>query len=433
MGRTRWRDRVELIAEVGIRGTTTGDMVWDVSEWDEAVWSGLEPAWEALPGSEVEAFSLDRGRRSMLQRNSAGTASIGLVWRDARGGRWSFRDESPLRMGDELRVRAVVDGGSSIPIYRGIVRRVRDGWSKSQFRLTAALVDRLADLGNVDLPEISPIGLGDLTHERILRILEMAHIDPGYAVMGTGFDDSGVVEHASSNFARNLLDEAMVTTESEAGADLFVDRDGRIVFRRAQWWKEIPGEDPHPRWNATRATWSNEELGDPFTYAPLEPGGFGSGSDLDDLRNHVSAARTGGSAITAEDTDSQARYGLRTHQRFDLTCRYDADVTDWAALYLAELAARTQRIDAVASELDPRLSSSDLERYVDLELGDRHDIEWNDGEDLFGGTFHVLGIRLRVDPDHWRSEVDLWGFAGFGLVPAGARWGTAIWGTDTWQ
>lgn len=432
MARSSWRDRVELVAEIGVRGTATGDMVWDTSHWDTGHWSGLEPAWSAISGAEVESFGLDRGRRSITQRNSAGTASLGLVWRDARGGRWSFRNASPLRIGDELRIRAIVDGGSPIPIYRGIVRRVRDGWSKATFRLQASLVDRLADLGAVDLLEVSPEGNNDLTHQRILRILSKALIDPGLAAMGTGFDDSGTVQHAASTFARNLLDEAMVTTESDAGSDLLVDRDGRITFRRAQWWKQIAGHAAHPRWNVTRATWSNAELAGAFTYSPLEPGGFGTGSDLDDLRNHISAARSGGTAIVVEDSDSVARYGMRTNQRFDLTCKDDAGVTAWANLYLAELSARVQRIDAVASELDPRSSSADLERYVDLELGDRHEIQWDDGDGMLSGIFHVLGIRLRVDPAHWHTELDLWAFGGFGLAE-GARWGSAHWGSATWQ
>lgn len=434
MGRTSWRDRVEFVVEVGIRGTETGTMVWDVSSWDSgATWSGAEPEWLALEGSEVESFSCDRGRRSGIQRNSAGTAAIGLVWRNARGGHWSFRAASAVTVGAELRVRAIVDGGSSIPVYRGTVRRLRDRWARAAFRLEVSLVDRLADLGAVDLPEAaSAVGLGDLTHERILRILELAGINEAYAAMGTGFDDSGTVEHASSTFARNLLDEAYTSAESEAGSDLLVDRDGRITYRRAMWWKAIPGHTPNPRWNATRATWANEGTEDPLVFDVLEPGGFGTGTDLDDVRNHISAARVGGTAVTVEDGTSEVRYGKRTYRRFDLTCRYDADVDAWADLYLAELAGRTQRVDAIASELDPRRSTSDLERYVDVELGDRHAIAWDDGDGLLEGELHVHGIRWRVDPAHCRLELDLWAYAGFGLAPPAGHWGTAVWGTDAW-
>jgi hypothetical protein len=294
-------------------------------------------------------------------------------------------------------------------------------------------VDRLADLGSVDLPEAATaVGLGDLTHARVQRILAMAGINAAYAAMGTGFDDSGVVQHQSSTFARNLLDEAMVSTESEAGADLLVDRDGRFAFRRATWWKQAAGHAANPRWNATRATWGNTETPGPHSFTVLEPGGFGTGSDLDDIRNQVSAARTGGTAITVSAPDSQLKYGLRTFQRFDLTCRYDADVTAFANLYLTELAERTARVDAIAAELDPTMSTADLQRFMDLELGDRHEVRWDDGDGIMDGVFHVQGIRWRADPGHLRLEMDLWAYSGLGLVPE-VVWGSALWGTGTWQ
>jgi hypothetical protein len=355
------------------------------------------------------------------------------VWRDARGGRWSFRDTSPVRVGWELRIRAAVDGRSSIPIYRGTVRRVRDQWARSTFRLGAELIDRLADLGAVDLPEqAAAAGLDDLTHARVLRVLDLAGINRAYATMGTTFDNSGVVHHQSSTFARNLLDEAYSAVDSEAGSDLLADRDGQIVYRRGSWWAEVPGHPPNPRWNATRATWTNVETADPNTFDVLEPGGFGTGSDLDDVRNQISAARTGGTAITVEDANSKIAYGVRTFQRFDLTCRYDADVSAFANLYLAQLSARTERLDALEAELDPRLPTLELERWLDVELGDRHAIRWTDGDGLVSGTFHVHGIRHRIDPGHWRLGLDLWAYNGFGLAPA-AAWGSAVWGTSRWQ
>jgi hypothetical protein len=437
VARTNWRDRLELVAEVGLRGTAAGDMVWDVSSWDAGGWSGLEPEWVTLAGSEIEAMAVGRGRQSGLARNTAGTSSVGLVWRTSKGGRWSFRPESPIKVGSELRIRAIVDGRASIPVYRGTVRRVQDRFARDAFRLSAELIDRLADLGAVDLPESdTAAGLGDLTHERVLRILDLAAIDREYASMGTSFDDSGTVAHASSTFARNLLDEAMVTTESEAGADLLVDREGLITLRRSAWWKVAEGHAPNARWNVTRATWANVGTSRPHVFDVLAPGGFDTGSDLDDVRNHISAARGGGSAITLEDPDSILRYGMRTFQRFDLTCRDDPPVQAFAQFHLDELSERTERINALAAELDPARSSDDLERWVDVELGDRHEIEWDDGDGLARGIFHVHGIRWRVDPEHCRLELDLWAYAGFGLAPAPpgeAAWGAALWSSDRWS
>ena len=161
--------------------------------------------------------------------------------------------------------------------------------------------------------------------------MALAHLPEARLVAGTGADNSGTVEHQSSNFARNLLDEAWATVESDAGTDLVVDRDSTFRLRRRRWWEPPAVGTPHPRWNATRATWTNGSVAGAFVYCPTA---FGTGLDLDDVANQVSMARAGGTAYTVQDSDSIVRYGLRTYQRFDLTCRYDAAVEDAAELRL---------------------------------------------------------------------------------------------------
>jgi hypothetical protein len=427
----RWRDRVELTAEIGRRGVAAGDMVWDGSDWDDpaSTWAGVEPDFERLEGAAIERLRVSRGRRTGLERNAAGTAELGLVWRDARGGRWSLRGSSPVKVGAELRIRASVDGGRPIPIYRGAVRRVRDGWSpgRREFRITAQLVDRLADLAAVDLPAIAAAGADETGDQRVLRVMGYAGVDPFYSSMGTGADDSGVVPLQASTFSRNMLEEAIAAVDAGAGDDLLCDREGRLVYRRARWWLPVFGA--HPRWNSTLVAWGNV-VGVSLPH-PFRATGFGSGQDLDDVRNVVSMARAGGSAITVDDAASIARYGQRTFQRMDLVARDDSDVADAADLRLEQSANRTDRIEAIAAELEPDRDAADLEAFVDVELGDQHRVRWDDGDGELTGTFHVLGIRLAVDPRHWRLELDLWAFAGFGMQTPGV-WSESLWGTGLW-
>ena len=125
--RASWRDRVELTVELGLRGVAVGGFVWDVSDWDEALWSGLEPEWVPLEGCEVARLSIRRGRNRGSGRHSTGTAEVELVWPTA-GDRTSLRDSSPVQLGQELRVRAIVPDASDtpVPLYRGMVREKRD-------------------------------------------------------------------------------------------------------------------------------------------------------------------------------------------------------------------------------------------------------------------------------------------------------------------
>ena len=429
-----WRRRVELRVEAGLRGVAAGNLVWDVSSWDSGSWSGLEPDFVPLSGSEIEAVSVTRGRQKAYSRVSAGTAELALVWREV-GDRWSMRATSPIQLGQELRLSARVlerpagvDLGAPatdwIPLYRGAVRSIVDKWDpdSGEFRLLCRLTDRLAELAAVDLPEGPLVGNGDTTDARLLRILELAEVDASYALL-----DPATVEHQSSNFARNLLDEAQATVESDAGSVLFVDRSGRIRLLRPLAWAAGSGVE---RATTTQMTWSNVS-----GVAPVGPTDFGTGQDLDDVRNWISAARSGSTAYTASDPDSVITYGKRTNQRFDLTCRYDADAEARADFWLSELAGKTERIDAVSGEIDPDADVANIQDLVDVELMDRQAIYWMDEPGGMEGTFHVQGVKHRVTAQSWRVDVNLWAYAGEGFTPiaTGALWGTAVWGVSTWS
>lgn len=429
-----WRRRVELRVEVGLRGVAAGNAVWDVSQWDTgAKWSGLEPDFVPIAGSEIESLSVSRGRDKAYNRMPAGTAELHLVWRDV-GDRWSMRATSPIQLGQELRVLARVLGPYSagklgppetdfFPIYRGAVRSIVDTWNASngEFRLTCRLVDRMADLGSVDLPEQTLVGLGDTTDQRLLRIMALAGIDSHFALL-----DPATVEHQSSNFARNLLDEAQLTVESDAGSTLYVDREGQLRLLRSKAWLDGSG---YARGETTQMSWSNSA-----GVEPVGPTDFGTGQDLDDVRNSISASRSGSTATTVEDSDSILHFGKRTNQRFDLTCRYDADALAWAQLWIDELASKTERVDAVSGEIDPEADTARIADLVDIELLDRQEIHWTDGAGELAGRFHVQGIKHSITARSWRVTVNLWAYAGLGFTPvAPSAWGTAHWGTSVWS
>jgi hypothetical protein len=310
-----------------------------------------------------------------------------------------------------------------VPIFRGAVRDIVDGWvpnasGKAEFRVTVRLSDRFADLAAVDLPEGPLEGLGDKTHARLLRIMGKADVDAYYARFA-----AGVVEHQSSNFARNLLDEAQVAVEGEVG-ELYVDREGYYVLRPRH------GTAPTARESSSQLAWSNgPAVAGPPTVPPLN---FGSGQSLDDVVNQVSLARAGSTAYTVSDINSRVQYGLRTYQRYDYTVRYDADV-QWAANWrLDQLKSRTQRIDSLTGAVLPRMEGGALRALLDVELGDMQYISWNDGAAHVAGTMHVVGITHRVTGKDWTVTADLWAYAGEGPITVVA-WGVAVWGFNEWQ
>jgi hypothetical protein len=434
----RLRDRVTVTVEAGLRGVAAGAMTWDVSSWDDpaSTWSGIEPTFVALDGWNVERVQTRRGRDRGNKRNPAGTATVALVF-DTPMGNWSFRPTSPVRVGMEMRVSARardlagVPIGDTIPIYRGTIRDVQDGWiadradpAKQLFRISCQLVDRFADLAAVNLPEQPLAGAGDTTDQRLARIMELANVPTAYL----SAPHAGVVTHQSSNFARGLLDEAQVAIETETG-DLSVDRSGNLAFR-----EQLGGVLAHPREDDVQLTWAND--GRAGALAPLSP--VRTGQNLDDVVNRFSMARAGGVAYQApaaidEPTDSQLRYGLRTYQRFDLTSQTDAAVEYAADYWLAQQEERTQRIDQLIANVDPYMDDELLLAVLDVELRDRHLVAWTDGAQLLEGSLHVQGVSHDIGGDSWRIGVSLWAYAGEGLRTPTARWGSARWGIDSWS
>lgn len=413
-----WRTRIALTVEAGYRGAAVGGFQWDASSWDTgAGWSGLEPTFVALEAAEVAGITTGRGRRAGSERHRTGTATLDLEW-TAPEGHWIFRPSPPVSLGQELRILAAVDGGAPLPIYRGSIRTVKDSWDPDgPYRISANLVDRFADLASVDLPERAVEGLGDLTNARLARILGLAGISSYYQRF-----EVGVVEHSSSNFARNLLDEAQVSVEGESG-HYYVDREGFYVFRGRDWMLD------DARASAPQLVWTNV-LGDEEAAHPVN---FGGGQSLDALVNQVSMARAGGTAYTTTDTDSVLTYGLRTYQRFDLTVRFDADVEEAADRMLADLSTRTNLIDAMEAEVDPRSAAAAIHALLDIELGDAQEIIWDDGSGApWEEIFHVQGVRHRISADRWRVGVDLWHYAGTEPPISAAVWGSAVWGTSQW-
>ena len=402
-----WRGRLTLIAEVGRRGAPVGESEWDLSLWDTAEWSGLEPVWAVLDNCEISGLSVNRGRLAGTDRFATSTATARLTFTFDRVA-WSFREAGPLAVGDEIRFSVGVDLESPIsaagpfPIWRGLIRDVTDDWKPGYKRLdvSIAAVDRMADLAAVTIPPLpSPVGAGETTGERLARIMEAAEIDPFYVDL-----DLGVATVQATDLSRNLLDEAQITTEAEGTGQFFVSRDGLLTFLDRDW------RTIRPRSTSTVVLWSNDA---PDPAVPeICPTDFATGRNQDQLANQVSRARAGGTVYTVRDETSIVVYGLRTNQRLDMICDNDPDVEYAADAYLAQRSQRINQIGPLTAVIDPTSPASAIAALVDVDLLDQHEIRWDDGSGLapYSETFHVQSVAHTVTPDRWTIRVGVWAY-----------------------
>ena len=202
---------------------------WNVAQWDTAgaLWEGAAPLDDV--SCDVVSVSLTEGRDVPLARFRPGAATVVLNDPDGRYTPWRTADDpeafAAIRVGIDLVVWATI-GGTTYPRFRGTVESIDDEFPDvdGQHRVTFHALDYLSLLAAYDGTEQPATGTGELTGARLGRIVANA----GYT--GATQFDAGSVAVQATTLARNALDEAGITVDTELGA-LWCDRDGVLQFR----------------------------------------------------------------------------------------------------------------------------------------------------------------------------------------------------------
>lgn len=386
-----WTRFATFVVDRGARGSTTGGTaaVYDVDVYDDPDrgYSGAEPEWIAVPDCEI---GLARwrlgGRRSVVDAQPTTTAQLELAFTGKVGGRWSWR--SQLGVGDEIRLRVLIGADETI-LWRGDVRSMRDRWRPDVAKVVTVIdaTDILARFAAVDLPERPPIGAGDTTDERLVRIADIA----GVPVERLTLDPSPVAL-VGTNLAQNLAGEINRTVASDGG-DVYADRAGQLRFRAVNWWLT------DPRAAEVQLEWTNN----PDLPGRCLGGELVTGVNVDQVVNEVTLSRGDVGVATVRDTASQSLYGLRTWSRRDLLTLDTGHIGNLAAWRLAELANRTRDID----DLDPGpITNASLAVDVaGIQLGDQHLVHIDDGETVTDLPVWVDGVEHTVIRHRWTCRL----------------------------
>jgi hypothetical protein len=304
----------------------------------------------------VRAGSITRGVsrfEGVYGRAEAGTAQVLLDNRDARfdplnlAGPYVAAGASQVRPMRAWRIRA---GGEDL--WRGFA----DSWDLSYPRGDATCLLRGTDgtkvLAGFDAPEQGSQGAGELSGDRIARVLDHAGWPAEDRVL-----DPGVTVLEATTLAQPAWSELVLTSDSEIG-EIYFDGAGRFVFR-----------DREAIMTDARSITVQAEFADDGTGLPYVD--LAVASDDEQLANQV---RIDGPGITteqvAEDTASQVVYQTRSFVRTDLLLRTDADALAYAEYVLYLLAEVELRFDTLT--IDPRADPVNLyPQVLGRELGDR--------------------------------------------------------------
>jgi hypothetical protein len=227
----------------------------------------------------------------------------------------------------------------------------------------------------------APVGAGELTSERVSRVLDDADWPEDWREIQTG-------EHTmiGTTLARSRLEEIQRAAGAE-GSVFFFDGRGYAQFKSLDWL-ETDARSITEQFFAGRG-----DPGDPWVI------GVGTEWSSQVIFNDVQYARVGGSVIREKDTSSQSLYGLRSRVQTDLEVETDPQVTTLARRFLAASAYDRLRVQSL------ELSAPDgvtAQKLLTTKLGDLISCQI---ETLHGWGYtvvsHVAGIDFTITGSDW--------------------------------
>lgn len=311
----------------------------------DTVWVDAGPV-----GEGIAAVAISRGREREIDEYTTGTATVLMYdndreWDPANSAATYYGELEPMR---KIRIRY-----GNTPLFVGWV----DDWQiayrpgDNLAEITVPCVDSFALLANEDLDEISAAHTGDMSGERVDRVLDLAEV-----AFGAGRSiDTGLSTFGNTTLGENALAYLQRCARAEAGY-LFVDRAGVLQFKDRHTTLNRPsGADLVDGHSATSG----------IPYVTL-----GQSSARDLLFNRVTGkSETTDTDQEANDTASQDAYNISTLPLGTLLNLADGEVEDLLDWHLQRLSQPELRFTDVTLNVGA-LSQANLELLLGLELTD---------------------------------------------------------------
>lgn len=393
--------------------------VWDRAVWDTATWDAYENTNFHDASCDVHGVTVDRGRQDPLGHAPPARAAFTLDNPTGVYSPWRTIDRDGIDlgapvMGPSVPVRVATAEG---PLFTGWVQTVTENDTGDDpdevptVEVTAT--DALTFLGQANGLEQAPAGAGELAGARLARIFANAAL-PAEVPVDL---DAGATPLQSTTLARGALDEAWLTADTDGGV-LWCTPAG--VIRYVDVTALGTPEFQEPRAVFTDA--ANEGDG---TLCPVS---FTVTADRAPVKNVVTVARAGGSAVTVRDQPSIDRHGARPTQRLDLIHTADAWSTTVAGFMLERLAGADLQLSPL--EGVPTDDAGWWAAAHDLDLGARVRVirdRWGDRLDLVAT---VDGIAHRITLDGWTMTIR----TSPGSQTIGyTRWDAGRWDQSVWD
>jgi len=338
----------------------------------------------------VNSIETKRGRNPQADQFQTGTLTMRIV---DQNGDFNPQNSSgpyynlltPMR---KVQITATY-GATTYPIFAGFITSYTTSTPQNANDVvysTITAVDAFRLAQNAQISSVAGATAGDLSGTRINQLLDaiswptsMRDIDAGLTTM-----------QADPGTARTSL-AAMQTVETSEYGALYVDAAGSFVFQDRSVTAGSTGATP---------TVFNDNGSD--------IGYFNAVWRLDDtlVYNSASITRTGGTAQTATDAASIAKYFTHSYNQQNLLMQTDAVALNYALAYVASRAETSIRCDAIELNLYTDNYNLGIIAALSLDYFDPVTITTNQpGASTLTKTLQVFGVAMSITPNSWKTTL----------------------------
>jgi hypothetical protein len=304
---------------------------------------------------------------------------------------WTLNGSSRLTPGVPVKVWAeIVNSATPAVVTRyDIFTGTADSWEEpwtphaNARRATLIASDATKDLAQRDWGEQPAVGTGDTVNQRITRILSY------YNFLGPTSLDASTVTLQSTTLAQSAWELLLRAADDEIGL-VYFRPDGYLRFINRNGWSANTA--PVITVGCPGATYDIVTTATP-------------GSNAIDVRNSVSAARTGGVAQRATSDASVGKFGMFGYGRTDLGLQTDPLAATWATFTLSFRAFPRANIQSI--DLSPALNENSWPSVLALKRAeDVFRLKWTPpgSTDLYDVTGRAMGISHAISRTRWTVQ-----------------------------
>ena len=333
--------------------------------------------------NQVGRISIRRGYNLLQDQFQAGTATVRVY--DPTGA-WNPQNPSSPYYGKLIPLRKMRISGDGVYLFSGYTTGYNYTYPKDQdigfVDIECSDAFRLFNMANVT--SVTGSSAGQTTGARIDDILDTVSWPVSMRSVNTG---NSTVQ-ADPGTARTSLAAIKNVEFSEQGA-FYVSPGGNAVFTQRSSIISKSGQNP--------TSFANDGTG--IGYKNIV---FAFDDKL--IINQASITRTGGTAQTATNATSIAKYFPHSVNYSDLVVQTDAEALNIARTYVATRAETTIRIDALTLDLNSPDYTAGISAALNLDFFDTVAIK-NVAQDgtVIQKTLQCMGIQHEITPNSWNT------------------------------